>query len=108
MSDDEIKQAFRGGDDDGDDTLSVSEAVQAIEQLSGRALDSSTVESGCSDCSIPTHREMDRKFSLSFSFSSFRSGLLRSGLVWTGQRACANAGFYWLLSRRVHLARPAL
>ena len=34
-SEDDIKKAFKGGDDDGDDTLSVSEAVTAVEKLSG-------------------------------------------------------------------------
>ncbi|KAK3688923.1 hypothetical protein B0T22DRAFT_407663 [Podospora appendiculata] len=58
-SEDEIKRAFQSGDDDGDDTLSVTEAVQAVEKLTGRSLDSSTIESACASCGVSTSREMD-------------------------------------------------
>ncbi|KAH8883092.1 hypothetical protein GQ53DRAFT_664816, partial [Thozetella sp. PMI_491] len=58
-SESEIKNAFQRGDDDGDDTLSVNEAIQAIEKLKGASLSATIVESGCSSCSIPTTREMD-------------------------------------------------
>ncbi|KAK3935277.1 hypothetical protein QBC46DRAFT_397829 [Diplogelasinospora grovesii] len=58
-SEDEIKKAFQGGDDDGDDTLSVSEAVNAVEKLTGRSLDTSTIESACKSCDVDTSKEMD-------------------------------------------------
>ncbi|KAK0622072.1 hypothetical protein B0T17DRAFT_310062 [Bombardia bombarda] len=54
----DIKTAFKGGDDDGDDTLSVSEAVSALEKLGG-SVGSSTVESACRSCGVDTSREMD-------------------------------------------------
>ncbi|KAK3389580.1 hypothetical protein B0H63DRAFT_463982 [Podospora didyma] len=59
-SEDDIKKAFQGGDDDGDDGLSVSEAVAAIEKLSGRSVSESTIELACQSCSVSTSgREMD-------------------------------------------------
>ncbi|KAK0723595.1 hypothetical protein B0T26DRAFT_264977 [Lasiosphaeria miniovina] len=56
---DDIKRAFLGGDDDGDDTLSVSEAVSAVEKLSGQSVSESSIESACQSCGIDTGREMD-------------------------------------------------
>ncbi|KAJ9149545.1 hypothetical protein NKR19_g5677 [Coniochaeta hoffmannii] len=58
-SEDAIKRAFRSGDDDGDDTLSVSEASQALEKLSGTSVDEDTIKSACSKCGVDTSREMD-------------------------------------------------
>ncbi|KAM7183666.1 hypothetical protein V8F20_012540 [Naviculisporaceae sp. PSN 640] len=58
-SEDEIKKAFKGGDDDGDDTLSVSEAVNAVEKLSGRSLDEDVIKAACDSVGVPTSREMD-------------------------------------------------
>lgn len=55
----DIKKAFKGGDDDGDDTLSVSEASTALEKLSGKSIDTSTIESACSKVGVDTSREMD-------------------------------------------------
>ncbi|KAK3380762.1 hypothetical protein B0T24DRAFT_616250, partial [Lasiosphaeria ovina] len=60
-SEDDIKRAFLGGDDDGDDTLSVSEAVSAVEKLSGQSVSESSIESACQSCGIDTGREMDCK-----------------------------------------------
>jgi hypothetical protein len=62
-SESDIKKAFQSGDDDADDTLSVSEAVQAIEKLTGKELAESKIESACSSCGVSTNREMDCKWS---------------------------------------------
>jgi hypothetical protein len=59
----DIKQAFLGGDDDGDNTLSVYEASTALEKLSGKYISSSTVESACDKAGISTSREMDCELS---------------------------------------------
>ncbi len=56
-----IESAFYGGDDDGDNTLSVSEASSALGRLSGKSIDEGTISSACSSCGIPTSREMDRQ-----------------------------------------------
>jgi hypothetical protein len=58
-SESDIEQSFRSGDNDGDDTLSVSEASDALEKLSGKSVDTSTIESACSSCGVDTSREMD-------------------------------------------------
>jgi hypothetical protein len=55
----EISSAFRSGDDDADNTLSLSEASQAIEKLSGKSIDESTIEAACKACGVTTSREMD-------------------------------------------------
>ncbi|KAK4209494.1 hypothetical protein QBC37DRAFT_430328 [Rhypophila decipiens] len=55
----DIRKAFKGGDDDGDDTLSVSEAINAVEKLSGRSLDEEVIKSACDKSGVPTSREMD-------------------------------------------------
>lgn len=62
-SENAIKKAFKSGDDDGDDTLSVSEASQALEKLSGRSVNEGTIKSACSKCGIDTSREMDCELS---------------------------------------------
>jgi hypothetical protein len=54
-----IESAFQGGDDDGDNTLSVSEAASALQRLSGKYIDEGTISSACSSCGVPTSREMD-------------------------------------------------
>jgi hypothetical protein len=56
-----IESAFLGGDNDGDNTLSVSEAASALQRLSGKSVDESTISSACSSCGVPTSREMDRE-----------------------------------------------
>ncbi|KAB5576284.1 hypothetical protein GE09DRAFT_620155 [Coniochaeta sp. 2T2.1] len=58
-SESDIKKAFQSGDDDGDDTLSVSEASTALEKLCGKSVDESTVEAACRKCGVDTKREMD-------------------------------------------------
>jgi len=58
-SESDIENSFRSGDNDGDDTLSVSEASDALENLSGKSVDTSTIESACSSCGVDTSREMD-------------------------------------------------
>jgi len=57
-SDADIERAFRSGDGDDDDGLSVSEASSALESLSGKSVGSSTIESACSACGISTSGEM--------------------------------------------------
>jgi len=59
-SDDSIKSAFQGGDNDNDDGLSLSEATEALEKLGG-SVDESTIEEACKSCgvSIDSGREMD-------------------------------------------------
>ncbi|KAJ9157907.1 hypothetical protein NKR23_g10 [Pleurostoma richardsiae] len=57
-SEDDIKNAFQGGDNDDDDGLSLSEASTALEKLSGKTIDESTIESACSSCGVDTSREM--------------------------------------------------
>jgi len=53
-----MQSAFRGGDSDDDNTLSVSEATSALYKLSGKSIDSSTVEAACNSCSVDSSREM--------------------------------------------------
>jgi len=55
----DIESAFYGGDDDGDNTLSVTEASTALQRLSGKHVDESTISSACGSCGVPTSREMD-------------------------------------------------
>jgi len=61
-SESDMKRAFRDGDGDGDDTLSVREAVTAVEKLSGRSLEEDRIESACKSCGISTSREMECEF----------------------------------------------
>lgn len=60
-SESDIKSAFTSGDNDDDNTLSVSEATSALYKLSGKSIDSSTVESACNSCGVDTSREMTCK-----------------------------------------------
>lgn len=55
----DIQKAFKSGDDDADNTLSVSEAGQALEKLSGKSVDASTIESAARSAGVDTSREMD-------------------------------------------------
>jgi Ca2+-binding EF-hand superfamily protein len=57
----DIERAFQSGDNDDDNTLSVSEASDALQELSGKSIDASTVEAACSSCGVDTSREMTRK-----------------------------------------------
>ena len=59
-----IKSAFRSGDDDADDGLSLSEASRALEKLTGGAhIDESTIEEACESVGVSIgSREMDGKF----------------------------------------------
>jgi hypothetical protein len=60
-SESEIKTAFHSGDTDADDTLSVSEASSALEKLSGKYVDESTIEAACNSLGVSTSKEMDGK-----------------------------------------------
>jgi len=57
-SESNIQSAFRDGDDDNDDGLSVKEATDALYKLSGKIVDSSYIEEACSSCGVDTSREM--------------------------------------------------
>jgi len=49
-----------GGDGDNDDGLSVSEASEALEKLTGKSVDESTIQKACDSCGVETGgREMD-------------------------------------------------
>ncbi|GAB1318361.1 EF-hand domain-containing protein [Madurella fahalii] len=52
-----MRIAFLSGGDDGDDTLSVREAVNAL-GMPGASLSESDVESACQSCGLDTSREM--------------------------------------------------
>ncbi|KAK3399549.1 hypothetical protein B0T20DRAFT_391114 [Sordaria brevicollis] len=54
-----IRAAFEAGDRDGDNTLSVREAVVAVEALCGTTLDPEQVQWACNECGVDTGREMD-------------------------------------------------
>ncbi|KAK3484775.1 uncharacterized protein B0T23DRAFT_54439 [Neurospora hispaniola] len=58
-SQDALRNAFQSGDRDGDNTLSVREAVTAVQALGGRTLDAKQLERACNDCGVDTGREMD-------------------------------------------------
>jgi hypothetical protein len=55
------RRPFSLVNDDGNNTLSVSEACTALEKLTGKSIGSDTVESTCSKCGVDTSREMDCK-----------------------------------------------
>lgn len=55
----DIRAAFQVGDGDGDNTLSVREAVIAVQALCGRTLDAEQVQRACNECGVDTGREMD-------------------------------------------------
>ncbi|KAK3502117.1 hypothetical protein B0T13DRAFT_161398 [Neurospora crassa] len=58
-SQDDLRNAFHSGDRDGDNTLSVREAVSAVQVFGGRTLDAKQLERACNDCGVATGREMD-------------------------------------------------
>ena len=77
-----MKKAFNSGDNDSDNTLSVSEAVSAVESLSGKSLENSTVSLAASAAGVDTSREMDCEF------YSRRACTLHAGV----HRRCTFAG----------------
>ncbi|KAL0466178.1 hypothetical protein QR685DRAFT_535897 [Neurospora intermedia] len=58
-SQDDLRDAFKSGDRDGDNTLSVREAVSAVQALGGQTLGAEQLERACNDCGVDTGREMD-------------------------------------------------
>ncbi|KAF4628547.1 hypothetical protein G7Y89_g9604 [Cudoniella acicularis] len=55
----DIEKAFRCGDGDDDDGLSVSEASEALENLSGKSIDESDIQAACDSCGVTiSDREM--------------------------------------------------
>ena len=60
-SESDIQRAFRGGDNDDDDGLSLSEAGNALRKLSGKTVDSSTIKAACNSCGVDLNREMSCK-----------------------------------------------
>ncbi len=62
-SEDDIKSAFQRGDEDNDDGLSISEASEALEKLSGKSIDEATIEAACDSVgvSVTSSHEMDCK-----------------------------------------------
>ncbi|KAI9770048.1 MAG: hypothetical protein M1839_003276 [Geoglossum umbratile] len=60
-----IKSAFLAGDGDDDDGLSIPEAKTALEKLSGKSVDYSTVENACSSCNVGKSKEMTCKWEFS-------------------------------------------
>ncbi|KAE8446496.1 hypothetical protein EG329_011959 [Mollisiaceae sp. DMI_Dod_QoI] len=60
-SEDDIKSAFQRGDEDNDDGLSISEASEALEKLSGKSIDEATIEAACDSVgvSVTSSHEMD-------------------------------------------------
>ncbi|KAF8858691.1 hypothetical protein BDZ45DRAFT_802279 [Acephala macrosclerotiorum] len=60
VSEDQIKAAFLKGDGDNDDGLSLSEASEALERLSGKSVDESTIEAAADSLGVSTKgHEMD-------------------------------------------------
>ena len=58
-TDHDLRTAFQSGDRDGDNTLSVREAVTAVQALSGRTLDAEQLQQACNECGVDTGREME-------------------------------------------------
>ncbi|CZR63600.1 uncharacterized protein PAC_13497 [Phialocephala subalpina] len=59
-SEDQIKEAFVKGDGDNDDGLSLSEASEALEKLSGKLVDESTIKAAAESVGVDANsHEMD-------------------------------------------------
>ncbi|MCJ1483910.1 hypothetical protein MMC06_004078, partial [Schaereria dolodes] len=57
-SESDLQRAFRSGDNDADDGLSISEAANALRSLSGKTVDPATVEAAWTTCGVDMSREM--------------------------------------------------
>ena len=60
-SESDLQHAFRGGDNDNDDGLGLSEAGKALQKLSGKTVESSTIQAACASCGVDLSRKMNCK-----------------------------------------------
>ena len=67
-SEPDLQRAFRGGDNDDDDGLSLAEAGKALQSLSGKSVDAATIKAACGNCGVDLRREMNCELRLNFVF----------------------------------------